>query len=97
MNFFLGVETEFLDIFDGGMAIYRGDCNNLILIECDDDGGEALQSKILREDLVPIGTVGYNDADCTLDGNVLIQDYNTYLTNSAHIDISKMRYDGEVF
>lgn len=25
-------------ITDGGMAIYRGDCNSMILIDCDDDG-----------------------------------------------------------
>lgn len=29
-------------IDDGGMAVYTGDCNNLVLYECNDDGNSAL-------------------------------------------------------
>ena len=39
---------------DGGMAIYSGaDCNNLSLIECDDDDGAGLMLKIVRTGLTP--------------------------------------------
>ncbi len=31
---------------DTGMAVYSGDCNNLSLIECNDDGGSVLFSKV---------------------------------------------------
>jgi len=34
------------DVHDTGMAVYSGDCGNLTLLECDDDGGQGLFSKI---------------------------------------------------
>ncbi len=34
------------DVHDTGMALYDGDCSNLNLIECDDDGGPGLFSSI---------------------------------------------------
>lgn len=34
------IDTETGVILDGGMAVYSGDCTNLILIDCDDDGSQ---------------------------------------------------------
>ncbi|MEO6491073.1 MAG: gliding motility-associated C-terminal domain-containing protein [Ferruginibacter sp.] len=45
-------------ITDGGMAIYSGDCNNLVLIECDDDDSpNGLMSYIYRTGLTPGSTI----------------------------------------
>lgn len=45
-------------ITDGGMAIYSGTCDNLTLIECDDDDSpNGLMPYINRTDLVPGSTV----------------------------------------
>jgi len=46
----LVVETSSVsgsDVHDTGMAVYTGDCNNLSLVECDDDGGSGNFSKII--------------------------------------------------
>jgi len=45
------------DINDTGLAVYEGTCGNLTLIECDDDGGEGLFSKILLTGLTPGDTI----------------------------------------
>ncbi len=43
---------------DGGMAIYRGTCDNLTLIECDDDDSpNGLMPRISRTGLVPGSTL----------------------------------------
>ncbi len=43
---------------DGGMAIYSGTCNNLTLIECDDDDSpDGLMPKIYRTGLTPGSTL----------------------------------------
>ena len=45
-------------ITDGGMAIYRGSCNNLTLIECNDDGSDnGLMAAITAGGLVPGDTI----------------------------------------
>ncbi len=41
------------NVSDTGMAVYEGDCSNLSLIECNDDGGEGFFSKILLSDRTP--------------------------------------------
>ena len=43
---------------DSGMAIYTGpNCNNLTLLECDDDDGTGLMSQIVRTGLTPGSTI----------------------------------------
>lgn len=55
------------DITDGGMAIYSGTCDNLTLIECNDDGSDnGAMPYIRRNDLTPGSTIwvrfwGYGD------------------------------------
>ncbi len=46
------------NLSDTGMALYEGDCNNLNLLDCNDDGGPGLFSQIKRTDLTP-GTTYY--------------------------------------
>ncbi|NPA46518.1 MAG: T9SS type A sorting domain-containing protein [Chlorobi bacterium] len=46
------------DFTDSGMAVYTGDCNNLTLVQCDDDGGESTMSKV-TVDNVAAGTTYY--------------------------------------
>ncbi len=53
-------DTKEGDITDGGMAIYKGTCDALTLIECDDDdsqSGDGLMPSITRTDLVPGTTI----------------------------------------
>jgi hypothetical protein len=48
----LVVETSSVsgsNVSDTGMAIYSGDCSNLTLIECNDDGGSGLFSQIAMD------------------------------------------------
>jgi len=52
------VNTNTGVITDGGMAIYSGDCNNLTLIECDDDDSpNGLMPMIVRTGLTPGDTI----------------------------------------
>lgn len=52
------VNTQVGEITDGGMAIYSGDCNNLVLIECDDDDSpNGLMPYISRTGLTPGSTI----------------------------------------
>jgi hypothetical protein len=45
-------------VTDAGMAIYSGDCNNLVLIECDDDDSQnGNMSYIFRTGLTPGSTI----------------------------------------
>lgn len=44
-------------ITDGGMAIYSGTCDNLTLIECDDDDGTGLMPYIVHGGLTPGETI----------------------------------------
>jgi len=47
LNDDININTDDGDITDGGMSIYSGsNCNNLTLIECDDDDGTGLMPKI---------------------------------------------------
>ncbi len=41
------------DVHDTGMAVYSGDCNNLNLIECNDDGGSGFFSQVTLTGLTP--------------------------------------------
>lgn len=50
-------ETQAGVMTDGGMAIYRGTCNSLTLIECDDDDGPGLMPLINRTGLTPGETI----------------------------------------
>lgn len=50
-------ETQAGVVTDGGMAIYRGTCTALVLIECDDDDGPGAMSLINRTGLVPGETI----------------------------------------
>ncbi|MCS7086299.1 MAG: hypothetical protein NZ534_09530, partial [Bacteroidia bacterium] len=47
------IETSAGTITDGGLALYSGQCGNLTLVECDDDDGPGLMSRIARNDFVP--------------------------------------------
>jgi gliding motility-associated-like protein len=48
------LDSQTGDITDGGMAIYRGTCDNLTLIVCDDDGSaNGLMPRISRTGLTP--------------------------------------------
>lgn len=38
---------------DGGLAVYSGDCDNLVELDCNDDGGEGAFSLITLTDLTP--------------------------------------------
>lgn len=54
----LSFDTQVGDITDGGMAIYSGTCDNLTLIQCDDDGsGNGLMPMITRSNLVAGSTI----------------------------------------
>ncbi len=56
----LVVETKQVDgsdVSDTGMAAYSGDCSNLTLIECNDDGGDGLFSKVELSGLNPGETI----------------------------------------
>jgi gliding motility-associated-like protein len=54
----LTFDTQTGGITDGGMAIYSGDCNNLVLIECDDDDSpNGNMPLITRTGLVPGSTI----------------------------------------
>jgi len=51
-------DTQTGSITDGGMAIYRGTCDNLTLIECDDDDSQnGLMPRIVRNDLISGETI----------------------------------------
>lgn len=51
-------DTQTGTITDGGMAIYRGTCDNLTLIECDDDDSQnGLMPRIVRNDLISGETI----------------------------------------
>ncbi len=41
------------NVYDTGLAAYSGDCSNLTLLDCDDDGGSDLFSKIMLTGLNP--------------------------------------------
>jgi len=45
------------EIYDTGMAVYSGDCDNLELLECNDDGGEGYFSKIYVSGQTPGDTL----------------------------------------
>ena len=50
------IETSAVDgsaIADGGMAVYSGSCDDLTLLDCDDDGGEGLFSLVELFGLTP--------------------------------------------
>ncbi len=49
----LDFDLQAAGITDGGMAVYRGTCGNLQLIECDDDDGPALLPSITLASLTP--------------------------------------------
>jgi len=52
------INTQQGVVTDGGMAIYSGTCNNLSLIECDDDDSEnGLMPMIIRTGLTPGDTI----------------------------------------
>ncbi|RYE14752.1 MAG: hypothetical protein EOP51_27665, partial [Sphingobacteriales bacterium] len=54
----LTFDTQTGSITDGGMAIYSGDCNTLVFIECDDDDSpNGLMPSITRTGLTPGSTV----------------------------------------
>ncbi|RYD88619.1 MAG: hypothetical protein EOP54_26955, partial [Sphingobacteriales bacterium] len=54
----LTFDTQTGTITDGGMAIYSGDCNTLVFIECDDDDSpNGLMPSITRTGLTPGSTV----------------------------------------
>lgn len=54
----LVIDTQEGVVNDGGMAIYSGDCNNLVLIECDDDDSpNGLMPYISRSGLTPGSTI----------------------------------------
>lgn len=50
-------DTQSIDFADGGMAVYSGTCNNLTLIECDDDDGTGNMPKITVGGLAPGDTL----------------------------------------
>ena len=51
-------DTQTGVVTDGGMALYSGDCNNLVLIECDDDDSpNGLMPYIYRTGLTPGSTI----------------------------------------
>jgi hypothetical protein len=50
-------DTQAGGMTDGGMAIYRGTCSALTLIECDDDDGTGTMPTITRTDLIPGETI----------------------------------------
>ncbi len=56
-------------ITDGGMAIYSGDCNNLTLIECDDDSPNGLMPRISKTGLIPGSTLWIRMWEYGNDGN----------------------------
>ncbi|MBK8500150.1 MAG: T9SS type A sorting domain-containing protein [Flavobacteriales bacterium] len=49
----LAITTEAGTISDGGIAIYRGPCNSLTFLECDDDAAVGMMCVVDRSDLVP--------------------------------------------
>ncbi|MBC7536428.1 MAG: hypothetical protein H7258_12105, partial [Ferruginibacter sp.] len=53
----LKFDTQAGGITDLGMAIYRGSCTNLQLIQCDDDGGTGLMSQITLTSLTVGSTI----------------------------------------
>lgn len=54
----LRVNTDDIEMTDGGMAFYRGTCGNLTLIECDDDDSEnGAMPMIDRTGLTPGDTI----------------------------------------
>lgn len=57
-------------ITDGGMAIYSGTCNNLTLIECDDDDSpNGFMPRISRTGLIPGSTIWVRMWEYGNDGN----------------------------
>ncbi len=50
-------DTQAGDITDGGMAVYTGSCDNLTLVECDDDDGAGTMPKMTLGGLNPGDTV----------------------------------------
>ena len=64
----LDSQTGFMT--DGGMAIYSGDCNNLTLIECDDDDSpNGLMPRISKTGLIPGSTLWIRMWEYGNDGN----------------------------
>lgn len=53
----LSITTTQGTISDGGMAIYSGNCNNLFLISCNDDGAGNTMPVIDRSDFIPGDTL----------------------------------------
>lgn len=49
----VAITTEEGSITDGGMAVYRGPCDALQFIECDDDAAAGMMPVIDRSDLIP--------------------------------------------
>ncbi len=47
------IETIQGSVSDMAMALYSGNCNNLVFVECDDDDGPGLMPRIERNDFVP--------------------------------------------
>ena len=56
-NGILSINTQAGILADAAMALYRGTCNSLTLIECDDDDGPGLMPGIYRTGLTPGSTV----------------------------------------
>ncbi len=76
-------------VSDTGMAVYSGDCNTLQLIECNDDGGAGLFSKVTLTGRTPGETVyirvweygnnSYGEIGvCAYNPNVSIADLEAY-------------------
>ena len=53
----LTIDTKELAVIDAGMAIYKGSCNSLTLISCDDDGGTNTMPMINKTGLNPGDTI----------------------------------------
>jgi len=52
------ISTQAVGMYDGGMAIYSGTCNNLTLIDCDNDGnGNTFMPYISATGLTPGDTI----------------------------------------